>query len=464
MTTKAAIYVRISDDKTGEHLGVARQEADCRELAQRRGLEVLHVYCDNDVSAFSGKHRPAYEALLDEVQRGQVDTVLVYMTSRLWRDRRERAAGSDLFMRLGVRVLPVRGPELDFSSAAGRLVANILGEMDTHESAVKSERQQRKAQELAQAGKVSGGGDRPFGYEEDRLTVRESEAEIVRDLARRCLAGESIRGLANDLNERGIPTSRGGQWSSFTMRRVLMSARIAGQREHHGDVVADAVWPGLISKEESARLRALLGDPGRLKANRMAPRYLLTGLLRCSRCGKGLVGRRREDGAPRYVCNKTPGSGACGGTYVIAASVEEYLIQQALEVLDTPALRQALLGAEEGTDNESLYEQLRGVEDDLDALAKDMGAGRITRREWMLAREGLQRQADDLNRLLSVDRRSALLNADEVRAGLRAAWPSLSRDRRRAYLDLVFDSVVVGPGRRGFNGFDADRFDVVWRA
>lgn len=55
----AAVYCRISDDRTGQRAGVQRQEEDCRALAESRGWPVADVYVDNDLSAYSGKPRPA---------------------------------------------------------------------------------------------------------------------------------------------------------------------------------------------------------------------------------------------------------------------------------------------------------------------------------------------------------------------------------------------------------------------
>lgn len=52
--------MRISSDKVGSGLGVARQEADCRELAERLDFEVMEIYRDNDISAYSEKSRPRY--------------------------------------------------------------------------------------------------------------------------------------------------------------------------------------------------------------------------------------------------------------------------------------------------------------------------------------------------------------------------------------------------------------------
>src|SRR6476619_53763 len=81
----AAIYARISRDREGAGLGVDRQEADCRALAERLGWEVVEVYADNDVSAYSGKVRPQYRAMLGAVKAGQVTALLAWHPDRLYR-------------------------------------------------------------------------------------------------------------------------------------------------------------------------------------------------------------------------------------------------------------------------------------------------------------------------------------------------------------------------------------------
>ncbi|MBW0009097.1 MAG: recombinase family protein, partial [Pseudonocardiales bacterium] len=86
---RAAIYCRISLDRAGAGLGVARQQEDCRELAERLGWPVADVYVDNDVSAYSGKPRPAWQQLLAHVESGTVDAVLCWHVDRLTRSPRE---------------------------------------------------------------------------------------------------------------------------------------------------------------------------------------------------------------------------------------------------------------------------------------------------------------------------------------------------------------------------------------
>src|SRR5687768_2451339 len=86
---RAAIYTRLSIDRTGDGLGVERQEADCRALASKHGWRVTAVYSDNSISAFNGATRPGYEQLLLAVQRGEVDVVIAWSHDRLNRRPRE---------------------------------------------------------------------------------------------------------------------------------------------------------------------------------------------------------------------------------------------------------------------------------------------------------------------------------------------------------------------------------------
>lgn len=89
MARRAAIYTRISRDPSGQEAGVRRQEADCRQLAESRGWEVGRIFADNNRSATSGKVRPAWNALLDTIDSGEVGALVAYSSSRLYRRPRD---------------------------------------------------------------------------------------------------------------------------------------------------------------------------------------------------------------------------------------------------------------------------------------------------------------------------------------------------------------------------------------
>src|SRR6266511_3723657 len=343
MPRAAAVYCRISDDREGRHLGVACQEQDCRALAARLGWQVAEVYADNDLSAYSGKSRPAYRRMLNDMKQGDRDAVLFYHQDRLVRQPRELEEFLDVCAAAGVTDVNSVTGEFDFANDSHVFVVRILAAHANMESRDKSRRIRRKHQELAEHGKVSGGGTRPYGYTDDRRRKRESEAKIIREAAKRILAGESIRSVCRDLNERGVTTVTGKPWHPSGLRRVLVSARISGQREHHGEIVAPAEWPAIIPPEDTAKLRVLL-DASRRGASRAPRRYLLAGMLRCHACGATLVSRPRSDGERRYVCATGPGFSGCGKTAILAAALEVFLAEAVLDRLDTPELEAALRG------------------------------------------------------------------------------------------------------------------------
>jgi len=134
-----------------------------------------------DVSAYSGKVRPAYRRMLDDLGGGFLDAVVVWDLDRLHRQPRELEEFFDLCKAAGVSRLASVSGDVDLSTHDGQFLARILGAVAKKESDDKSRRIRRKHEELAQAGKFAGGGTRPYGYEADKRSVRESEALVIRE-------------------------------------------------------------------------------------------------------------------------------------------------------------------------------------------------------------------------------------------------------------------------------------------
>jgi DNA invertase Pin-like site-specific DNA recombinase len=282
---KAAIYCRISSDPDHDELGVKRQEADCRALCEHRGWGVAEVFTDDDRSAYSGKRRPRYEAMLQALRDGTVNAIVAWHPDRLTRHPREL---EDLIVTIETtkaRLATVQAGEYDLSTASGRMTARVVGAVARGESEHKSARLKRKHRELAEAGKLSGGG-RAYGYWYDldpkghivRVSVVESEKVILEEIAGRLLAGETLRGVTADLNRRGVPTVTGKPWSTVVVKRMMTAPRWVGLRVHDGATFKATSWEPIITVADHRRLVALLTDPARNKKHHPR-RYLLTGLL-----------------------------------------------------------------------------------------------------------------------------------------------------------------------------------------
>ncbi len=168
----AAVYARISADQGGQGLGVQRQLEDCRKLAADRGWTVGEEYVDNDISAYSGKPRPAYARMIADVTGGLRDAVLVYNLDRLHRRPVELEEFVTLCEKAGVREVATVTADIDLGNDDGLFMARIFAAFAAKESGRRSARIRRKMDQNATAG-LPHGPARPFGYEADKITVRE---------------------------------------------------------------------------------------------------------------------------------------------------------------------------------------------------------------------------------------------------------------------------------------------------
>jgi DNA invertase Pin-like site-specific DNA recombinase len=463
MPQSAAIYARISSDRDGLQLGVQRQVQDCRALAERQGWTVAQEYIDDDVSAFKGKPRPEYRRLLADIRRGARDAVIVWNLDRLHRQPKELEEFLEICDAANLRDLKSVSGDVDLATDQGRLIARVMGAFASNESAVKSTRIRRKHLELAQNGKVAGGGTRPFGYHDDRKTVNPEEAAILRELADRVLSGDSLRSLCLSLSARDIKTVTGTPWKIQTLRRMLMSYRISGQREHLGELIGPAEWDPIIEPERTERLRAVLANPDR-PANRTPRRYLLSRLVRCSLCEHDMVSRPRGDGARRYVCATGPGLPGCGRTAILAEHLEPFVVHAVLHRLDSPDLAAALAGdsAPAGASAEARRELDEGNAQ-LDELARTYGEKQITMHEYLAARKPIESRMESARAAVNIDSRSAAIGGYLANPNaLRREWSDLTLTRQHSIVAAVLVHVTIAPAVRGRNRFDPSRVTPLW--
>jgi hypothetical protein len=103
------------------------------------------------------------------------------------------------------------------------------------------------------------------------------------------------------------------------------------------------------------------------------------------------------------------------------------------------------------------------IEAELEALARDLGEGRISRREWLAARGPLEERAGAARAAIGARVPSALSDVAGV-PDIEVVWSGVGLDKRRAVLGALIDRIVVGPAsKRGRRSFDPDRLDIVWR-
>jgi DNA invertase Pin-like site-specific DNA recombinase len=460
-TIQAGIYTRISSDPDGTAQGVTRQLEDCRKLAEARGWRVVDEYVDNDVSAYSGKRRPQYERLMADVTSGRIGAVVVYNMDRLTRRPIDLEEFASTCEAAGVTKVASVTADIDLGNDDGLFMARILAAIAAKESGRKSARMKRKHQQRAEQGLPNhGGANRPFGYAEDRVTIDPVEADVIRTLAARAIAGESLRSLAGWLDDQGIRTVQGNPWRTPTLRAMLTSPRVIGKRSYEGQIVADATWAPILSPETQEAVVARF-ESRRITGRRAPRRYALSGMLRCGKCGSTLYSSIRVN-SRRYVCLSGADHQGCGRLTVVAGPVEELVAAYVLHRLDSPELTAALIAPDTATGME-LGAELDAAEARKRELAEMLGAQEIDRKGYLEASRVIDARIFKTKRAMA-ERVHARGLADLIGTGaeLRASWDTLNLARQAAILQTLIDHVVILPGVSGARSLDPNRVQPVW--
>ncbi|GAB3291987.1 recombinase family protein [Pseudoclavibacter terrae] len=300
---RAALYARISEDdnsvdKTGNQL------AACLKLAEKANYKVVAELDEGTVSAYQGLERPRFKELAQLVQSGAVDVVVATEQTRLAREDHERAAFAKISADRGVLWhFSTSGAVLDLSKPTDRLNAGITGLFASYESDLKKMRLNARFD----AQRILGlplWGPRPFGYEKDRVTIRESEAEHLREAYAAVIRGETLNSIVRDWEKKGIRSPvaedrnpkrpvkrRGGNTYNVTMlKALLLRERNIGVRTSGAGaslVREKGAWPEIVQGKVYLEARDTLRGiqqkhPGQFGGG--VKKYLSAGLVLCA-CG-----------------------------------------------------------------------------------------------------------------------------------------------------------------------------------
>lgn len=477
---RVIIYCRISDDREGRKEGVDRQEKACRRKAAQLDWDVVCVLIDNDISAYSGKPRPHYQRMIELLRIGEADAVLALTSRRLQRNWRDAFEFLDLVEQQDIAVATVKGGTVDLSTADGRREARRKAVDDQHESEEIGERvRDAKADTLASGGYR--GGPRPFGFEADGVTVRESEARHLTPAGEAVLAGVSLNAICRQWTAAGIRTvarryrqedgTRGEpesrEWQQPELRKLLLRPRNAGLIEHHGREVGKAAWPAVMEESLWRAVCSVLRDPSRRTTTTNARKWLGSGLYLCGvagctetvRCSTSGTGSGHQH-LPSYRCRS--------GKHVVrvAETLDGFIGDLIVGRLSRSDAVDLLQQADEGIDVAAADRDLMAARQSLRDAAELLGAGDMDAEGYRAATakaRAREARAKDLLALASrTDPLAGIVGADDVRA----EWEALDLSRKRAVVDCLM-VVRIRPARRGRlpagMRLDVDSIDVEWR-
>ena len=308
MPLRALIYVRLSDFRGADDTSTSpqRQQEVCQRYIQSQGWTLVDVFKDLDVSGSDKGLRLDRPGLVEIRRRWhELDRIVFTKVDRLARNTLDFLKFAEECKEHGVTLVSVTDG-LDLSTPQGRLAATMMASFAEMEAAAISERVKGSITGRKRMGRYVGGAP-IYGYDRAKdpngpgtvLVVNPDQATVVREMATRVIAGESVYGIANDLGDRGILTRRGRRWDGKNVRTLLASRTLLGQVVHRGEVLRDEttglpiqMWEPILDLETVQKVRARITVKS--TRNRKLTARLLSGLLVCDLCEQNSMSTEPE--------------------------------------------------------------------------------------------------------------------------------------------------------------------------
>jgi site-specific DNA recombinase len=459
---RAVLYGRVSLDRS-EGKSVDDQLAECRAWARREGWRIVAEHRDDGISASRyayGKTRSGWQSTMELITSGKADLLVVWEISRATRDRAVWSALLAPCAERGVKI-STGGRVHDPGDPDDGFMLDLGAALAVRESVVTSKRIRRAVASRAAEGLPH--GKIPYGYRrvydpETRKLVRQepddTTAPIVREIARRLLAGEATYAVAQDLNARGISAPRGGHWDLVQVKRLAISPTNAGLRSHNGEVVGQACWPALISEADYRALVDKLTDPARRTVRDGSIKHLLVGIAICGVCGAPCR-RVKNRNTPSYMCFK----GFCVAR--AQAPMDTYITEIVIARLSRPDALELLASPAEGEVSEAVARltQLRTRYREFEAEAI---AGRLAAASWARIEANLTAQIKAAERQARPRGLPRALTDIAGAPDVRAHWDGLTVPQRREVIRALLTPRVMPTGK-GTQRFRPESVEIVWR-
>jgi len=424
---RCAVYTRKSSEEGLEQefnsLHAQREACEAYIASQRSEGWVLvrDKYDDGGISGGT-LERPGLKRLLEDIEDGLVDVVVVYKIDRLSRSLADFAKLVEVFDRNGVTFVSVT-QSFNTTTSMGRLTLNILLSFAQFEREVTAERIRDKVAASRKKGMWMGGVP-PFGYRvENRKLVVDESAAHVRWIFSRFLEIGSCTELAREVGKRGIRTPRGNRIDKKYIYRMLSNRAYIGEAVHKGDS-----YPGehdaIIDRETWDRVHTILQESPRKRAarTRADTPALLKGLVYGPDGAAFSPTHTRKGGRLyRYYVSQAVlkhGAGACPIGRVPAGEIEAAVIDQLRAVFRQPEIVAGTWKAARVQDGEITEADARAALIRLDPLWDDLFPAEQARIVALLV-ERVEIVTEGLNVRLRMDGLAGL--AREITADIGAA-------------------------------------------
>ncbi|MCP4680068.1 MAG: recombinase family protein [Deltaproteobacteria bacterium] len=345
---RCAIYTRKSTthglDQEFSSLDAQREACEAYIKSQAaQGWKLLETAYDD--GGFSGANikRPAFQRLLEDIEAGKVDVLVVNRLDRLSRSLADFVKIMERFSELDVDFVSVT-QNFSTANAIGRLTLNMLMSFAEFEREMISERTREKVAAARRRGQWTG-GKAPLGYriEEKKLVIDSFEAVVTEEMYTLYLEHRSALTVSRMLNERGRVTKTSRPWTKNAVLHILKNPLYAGiityGGEHyegeHEAIIPRNTWQSVQDILKSQRQKR--------KIHYHNNDYFLRGLLQCDICGGTFIPASTHKNGKVYryyrcMTRDKRGLEGCTAKQLPAESIESFVVERIKDATADSAL------------------------------------------------------------------------------------------------------------------------------
>jgi len=298
---KCALYVRVStEEQAKEGFSIGGQKERLSAYALSQGWDISGIYVDEGISA-KDTNRPELNRMLQDIEEGNIDVVLVYRLDRLTRSVLDLYKLLDAFEKSNCKFKSAT-EVYDTTTAMGRLFITLVAALAQWERENLGERVSMGMAEKVRQGQWHG-SEAPIGFDyiDGKLQINEEEAPIIRRAFELYIGGKGDLEVAATLTKEGYPSRSGKPWRDNRVRYMLKNPIYKGAMQWGVSVnqdqyftVENAVEP-IIEAEVFDRAQAIRESRRSFHGKQATSDYIFSGLLKCPKCGRGLIGRSKKN-------------------------------------------------------------------------------------------------------------------------------------------------------------------------
>ncbi|MFR4998365.1 MAG: recombinase family protein, partial [Clostridium paraputrificum] len=312
---QVALYCRVSTiEQAEEGYSIAEQETLLTEWCSNMDYIVTKCYSDRGISGKAINNRPALKELLKDAEEKKFDMVLVWKINRISRRLTHVLEIAEILERNNITFKSYSEP-FETDTPAGKMQFQMMALVGEFERGTIAQNVKMGMCAKAKAGEWCGG--QVLGYDlvplekqqgakrtKTALTINEREAESVILIFNEYANGKGYKAITNQLNKLGYKTKKGNNFSVVSIRNILTNPVYIGKIRYNvrqnwsekrrrnintNPIITDGVHEAIIDEKLWDKVQAILeskkGKPSRIYDGE----YPLTGILRCPKCGAGMV-------------------------------------------------------------------------------------------------------------------------------------------------------------------------------